>query len=66
MSTVYNYTLFWTEVRSKTSEYKITLWFLCLEGLIQTRGKVARVKSVRNMSRRRVILRFFVTQAQAI
>jgi hypothetical protein len=35
--------------------YTITLWFPCLDGLIQTRGNVARVKkSARNTSRRRV------------
>ena len=40
------------------SEYTITLWFPCLDGLIQTRGNVARVKKgARNTSRRRVILR---------
>ena len=27
-----------------TEEYTITLWFLCLDGLIQTCGNVARVK----------------------
>jgi hypothetical protein len=30
-------------------DYTITLWFPCLDGLIQTRGNVARVKkSARN------------------
>ena len=35
--------------------YTITLWFPCLNGLMQTRGRVARVKkSTRNTSRRRI------------
>jgi hypothetical protein len=29
---------------SKHDYYTITLWFQCLDGLIQTRGNVARVK----------------------
>ena len=41
--------------------HTITLWFQCLDGLIQTRGKVARVKkSARNSSRRRIIFRAFL------
>ena len=39
----------------------ITLWFPCLDGLIQTLGNVARVKkNERNTSRRRVILPAFL------
>ena len=44
--------------------YTITLWFPCLDGLIQTRGNVARVKkSERNTSRRRVILCAFLNSS---
>jgi hypothetical protein len=44
--------------------YTITLWFPCLDGLIQTRGNVARVeKNARNTSRRRVILRAFLNSS---
>ena len=45
-------------------DYTITLWFPCLDGLIQTRGNVARVKkSARNTSRRRVILPAFLNSS---
>ena len=40
-------------------QYTITLWFPCLDGLIQTRGNVARVKK----SRARVILRAFLNSS---
>jgi hypothetical protein len=44
--------------------YTITLWFPCLDGLIQTRGNDARVKkSERNTSRRRVIFRAFLNSS---
>ena len=50
--------------RISAFHYTITLWFPCLDGLIQTRGNVARVKkSARNTSRRRVILRAFLNSS---
>ena len=48
-------------ISARKFHYTITLWFPCLDGLIQTRGKVARVKkSARNTSQRRVILHAFL------
>ena len=38
------YTLYQASSRSYGKYYTITLWFPCLDGLIQTRGNVARVQ----------------------
>jgi hypothetical protein len=46
------------------NEYTITLWFPYLDGLIQTRGNVARVKkSARTRAEGRVILRAFLNSS---
>ena len=64
---IFHKILFYFARHQYGSYYTITLWFPCLDGLIQTRGKVARVeKCARNTSRRRVIFRTFLNSNKTI
>ena len=62
-----SFEVFWNRMKSslRVSDNQLLYGFhLCLDGLIQTRGKVARVKkSARNTSRRRVILHAFLNSS---